>query len=377
VETENQPAPERAAEPAGEPDATDPTAQVQRDFDWFVIGPQGLRAGWSILLFTALFYLFQMVIGILFFTFGLVTDNSPISAAQVLVNDTIPLLALVVAAAVMSRIESRPLSSYNLAGPHHVRHFFSGVLAGCAALSLLVGILAWGGWLHFGAPALAGPQIFRVAALWGVAFLVVALVEEGAFRCYALFTLARGINFWWALAAQAAMCLYLALFSHGQEAWGVYAAAALGFLPCLILHQKAAARSAFWQAAWVTSTVFGFYHTGNSGENWIGIFAAAFMGFVFCVSVRVTGSALWALGCHAGWDWMETFFYGTADSGMTAPGHFLTARPAGNPLWSGGADGPEGSVLVIGVILLLLVALLAFYGRRSAPNPEQAAQAAD
>ncbi len=73
---------------------------------------------------------------------------------------------------------------------------------------------------------------------------------------------------------------------------------------------------AFWQAAWVTSTVFGLYHTSNSGENWIGILAAAFIGFVFCVSVRVTGSAWWAIGCHAAWDWAETFFYGTADSGM-------------------------------------------------------------
>ena len=48
-----------------------------------------------------------------------------------------------------------------------------------------------------------------------------------------------------------------------------------GLFPCLILHRKSGARSAFWQAAWVTSTVFGLYHTGNSGENWIGIFAAA------------------------------------------------------------------------------------------------------
>jgi hypothetical protein len=33
-------------------------------------------------------------------------------------------------------------------------------------------------------------------------------------------------------------------------------------------------------------------------------------------------------------------------------------------LWSGGADGPEGSVLVLGIILLLLAALIAIYGRK-------------
>jgi hypothetical protein len=105
-------------------------------------------------------------------------------------------------------------------------------------------------------------------------------------------------------------------------------------------------------------------HVSNPGETWIGIFAAAFIGFVFCVSVRVTGSAWWGIGCHAGWDWAETYFYGTADSGLTPQSCYLTSHPAGNPLWSGGAVGPEGSVLVLGAILLLLVVVLV-YGRLS------------
>ena len=62
---------------------------------------------------------------------------------------------------------------------------------------------------------------------------------------------------------------------------------------------------------------------------------------------------------------------------MVAQGHYLTATPAGNALWSGGADGPEGSLLVIAVILLLLVALLVLYGRaRHAPVPAPAAELA-
>jgi hypothetical protein len=155
------------------------------------------------------------------------------------------------------------------------------------------------------------------------------------------------------------------LFIHGNGVWGVYAIALLGLFPCLMLHIRKTPQCGFWQAAWVTSTLFGFIHVNNNGENWIGIFAAALIGFVFCVSVWVTGSAWWAIGCHAAWDWAETYFYGTADSGMVAKGHYLTTSPAGNALWSGGADGPEGSLLVLGVILLLLVALLLIYGRRN------------
>jgi hypothetical protein len=33
-------------------------------------------------------------------------------------------------------------------------------------------------------------------------------------------------------------------------------------------------------------------------------------------------------------------------------------------LWSGGSDGPEGSLLVIPIILVVLVALILVYGRR-------------
>ncbi len=160
------------------------------------------------------------------------------------------------------------------------------------------------------------------------------------------------------------VCGELLLHAKGQGVWGVYAIALLGVGPCLLLHLKKAEGAGFWQAAWVTSTLFGFIHTGNNGENWIGIFAAGTIGFVFCVSVRVTGSAWWAIGCHAAWDWAETYFYGTADSGMVATGHYLSTSPVGNVLWSGGADGPEGSLLVLPIIVLLLLALLAIYGRK-------------
>ncbi len=348
----------------------EPELSEHRGFDWVLIGPRGLRAGWSILLFAAMYYLFRLVVGTVFFTVGLVSDTSDNSAISMLSGELIPLLAMVGAAAVMGLIERRRILDYNLTGPRRSRHFFFGLAAGFLALSALIGALTAGGWLHFDRVALSGAAILRYGALWGCTFLLVGCVEEGLFRCYGLFTLTRGINFWWALATQIAICLYLALNGGGHDAWGVYAAVALGFFPCLALHQKAAPRSAFWQAAWVTSTVFGFYHTSNNGENWIGIFAASFIGFVFCVSVHVTGSAWWAIGCHAAWDWAETFFYGTADSGLQGQGHFLSASPAGNSLWSGGADGPEGSLLVLGVILLLLLFLLGLYGRGKQRMPD-------
>ena len=51
---------------------------------------------------------------------------------------------------------------------------------------------------------------------------------------------------------------------------------------------------------------------------------------------------------------------------MVAPGHLLSTTPAGNPLWSGGTDGPEGSLLIIPIVLLLLAWLLVIYRRPQA-----------
>ena len=333
--------------------------------NWTFIGPQGLRAGWSVLIFVPLFLLFANVAGFAFSHLHLLGKKNDFTSSSAFFGELIAILALVGAASIVARIERRrSLLAYNLTGPRSIPHFLSGLAAGFLALSALVGVLNWGGWLHFGPVALSGAQVFGFAAIWGVVFLLTGFFEEGLFRGYLQFTLTRGINFWWALGTTGVACLWLLFTSKGNSVWGVYAIALLGLFPCLMLHIRKTPRSGFWQAAWVTSTLFGFVHTFNGGENWMGIFAAALIGFVFCVSVRLTGSAWWAIGCHAAWDWAETFFYGTADSGLIAPGHYLTASPAGNALWSGGADGPEGSLLVLGVILLLLAALLLIYGRR-------------
>ncbi len=343
-----------------------PDAPQSRGLEWVFAGKDGLRAGWAVLLAYGLFYLFRMVVGTVFVTANLVSDQNAYTPGAMMAQEAIPFLAMLGAGALMAAIEQRRILDFNLAATRPWIHLASGAGAGMAGMAALIGMLCAGGWLRFGAPGLAGAAILRFAALWGCTFLLVACVEEGLFRCYLQFTLARGLNFWWALAAQIGLCAYAFLNADGAGVYGVYAAAAAGLLPCLLLHKMRAARSAFWQAAWVSSTFFGMVHTFNGGENWAGIFAAACMGFVFCVSVQVMGSAWWAIGCHAAWDWAESYVFGTADSGLPAQGHLLTTAPAGNPLLSGGTDGPEGSLLALVAILLLLGLVLLVHGRSRA-----------
>lgn len=350
-----------------------------RAMRWIFLGSEGLRCGWSALGFFVLFMILVGVFGVVFFALHLIGTTNNFNASTALFGKLVEFLALVGAASVAALIERRgTLLAFNLRGPRSIPHFLSGLVAGFVSLSALVGAMAWGGWLQFGPTALSSAEMLKFGAMWGAAFLLVGCVEEGQFRCYLQFTLTRGINFWWALGTVSVASGLVLLIPSCNGSAGVWTMALLGLAPCLLLHIKKTAGAGFWQAAWATSTLFGAIHTTNKGETWIGIFAAAAIGFVFCVSIRVTGSAWWAIGCHASWDWAQTFFYGTADSGLQPQGHYLATIPKGNPLWSGGTSGPEGSLLVLGAILLLLLALIVIYGRKKvaalpAPVAEQAA----
>jgi membrane protease YdiL (CAAX protease family) len=150
--------------------------------------------------------------------------------------------------------------------------------------------------------ALAGGAIVRWALAWGVTFLAVSLSEELAFRGYWLFSMARRLR--------------------------------------------------FWRAALFLSAVFGVAHLGNKGENVLGIVHVVATGLLFCLMIRRTGNLWFAIGFHAAWDWAETFFYGTPDSGLLGAGRFLNSSVSGPNWLTGGSAGPEGSVFAFCVLLL-------------------------
>jgi hypothetical protein len=354
-----------------------PETPVSGSFAWVFVGANGLRTGWTVIIFFLLWRYLPQFFGTLFFLAHLIAPEPSYTATDSFFRELVLFISLLGAAATAMLLQYRPrnLLAYNLIGPKRTRHFLVGMVAGFAALSLLVGALKAGGWIAIAPSGTATPLLIQDAALWGLMFLLVSFYEEGTFRCYLQAMLTRGLNLWWALGSEAAICGWLLWRGKGNGIWGVLLIALLGLGPCLWLALRKAESAGFWLAAWVASTFFGQVHTGNGGENWIGIFSAAAIGFVFAVSVRLTGSAWWAIGFHAAWDWAETYFYGTADSGMQTQGSLLISKPAGNLFWSGGTDGPEGSVLVLAVISITLGALLLAYGRGpKALEPEAQAQ---
>jgi hypothetical protein len=282
-------------------------------------GPNGVRAGWRALLFLVL--LVAITAGSLLLSRGLLRHivagarGTGLGAPPLLMAllESIQLGSVVLATFIMSRIEHRSITSYGLADREGGRHLALGLLWGFVALSVLIGLLAMTGHLAFDGLLLHGTPALTYAVKWGCVGLEVALFEELTFRGYLQSTLTRGMG--------------------------------------------------FWPTAVLLSAGFGAAHMGNSGERTIGLASAGAIGLVFCLALWRTGSLWWPIGFHAAWDWAESYFYGTPDSGMLTRGRLFATHPTGSPLWSGGSVGPEGSVLVLVTIAGVACALVALTHR--------------
>ncbi|HTZ48530.1 MAG TPA: CPBP family intramembrane glutamic endopeptidase [Verrucomicrobiae bacterium] len=293
------------------------------------VGADGLRAGWSLLIFL-------VILGLLL---GGVTSIAqrmhvlPAKGQSVgeiapsfgLYAEGLPFLMVFVATWIMSKIEKRPNGVYGLGGPRVLGNFLGGLAWGVTCLSLLVFTLWKSGLLVVDRRLLFGAGAWRYGIIWLFAFLMVGLLEEYMTRGYLLFTLSRGLA--------------------GVYSWMIKSP-----------HNKAAG---FWTAAILLSTLFGLGHRQNAGESPIGLFAAGLAGLVFCLSLWRTGSLWWAIGFHTSWDWAQSYLYGVADSGVMVQHHLLATHPLGKALMSGGATGPEGSVFVL-MVLALVVGIVMF-----------------
>lgn len=108
------------------------------------------------------------------------------------------------------------------------------------------------------------------------------------------------------------------------------------------------------------------------GESTLGIVEVGVGGLVFCLSLWYTKSLWWAIGFHAGWDWGQSYVYGTPDRGWVMQGHLLASHPSGSPLWSGGTAGPEGSLLILPFVTLMAAGMWMWWGVRKRTAEYQA-----
>lgn len=312
----------------------------------FFFGRFGLRAGYGILLVLVLWGIFSTLGGVFAIAsqgrlpeifraqqYARAHPGSPrpqvhfdFSPSFVIVEDALNFFPLLGVCWLFSRAERRPLRAYGIGG-YRAADLLPGAFWGVAVMAALVATLRALHLLVFERRALFGAPVVSYGAAWLLAFLLVGLAEEYAFRGYVQYTLMRGV---WGLAERVSATSTRAV--------------------------------AFWIAAGVFSLLFALAHTGNGGENFFGLVQVFIAGITFAYALWRTGSLWWGIGFHMTWDWAQSFLFGVADSGNISVGRLFVTHPQGRPLLSGGADGPEGSVFAT-VALLLTVAIIRFTAR--------------
>ncbi len=295
-------------------------------------GSKGLRAGWRLLIFLLLLVAFETAIreGLkrvpVLYQILKAGQNGTISPQYMFVFETASIVGLFLAAAIIAKIEKRRFGAYGIPSQGAFGKFFwQGALWGLALEGAsILGIYA----LHaysFGGFALSGMTLVNYAAGWAIAFVLVGFFEEFLFRGYTQFTLGEGIG--------------------------------------------------FWPSAVIMSALFGAAHMGNPRENLMGALSVLLFGLFACLTLRRTGSLWFAIGLHAAADYAETFIFSVPDSGMLATGHLLNSSFHG-PRWlTGGAVGPEASVVEFVVYLGALFLFAWMYPAKAAPVTSAAAPA--
>jgi membrane protease YdiL (CAAX protease family) len=292
-------------------------------------GPNGLRAGWRILIFLLILGGIVGALSLAAHYAASLSGAPPNKPGQqttlgpriVAIGDAATFGLVLLVSWIMTLIERRKVSHYGLPlRTPFPKNFWVGLLWGFLAISgVLFMMFLFHGFRITGIDT-HGSALGLSALEWAFAFVMVGLSEEFTFRGYMQFTLTTGIG--------------------------------------------------FWPAAVLMSALFAYAHTSNSGESVFGLMQVAAFGIFACIALRRTGNLWWPIGFHAAWDWGQTFFYGVPDSGLNASHNFLHAEFHGSKWLTGGSTGPEGSVLTLIVLVIASLLVWRCYREVRYPDPD-------
>jgi len=119
-----------------------------------------------------------------------------------------------------------------------------------------------------------------------------------------------------------------------------------------------------WIALAASAALFGLLHVFNPGATLVSTLAIALEAGVLLAAAYVFTRRLWmAIGLHTAWNFFEGGVFGASVSGMKPYGLFSSTF-SGAKLLSGGAFGPEASIVAVVVCLSAGVALCVAAQRR-------------
>ena len=284
---------------------------------------RGLRAGWRLLVFVAIFAALSFATDWVITRIFHPQQRAFLDPVSFLEAEASSLAIVLTATWIMARIERRRFREYGIPPLRAAfgGDFWIGAAWGIGSTSLLIGLIAlFGGYRVLGL-AIHGAELWYFTAIWLIANLLIGFAEELQFRAYLLATTADGIG--------------------------------------------------FWAAAIVLSAGFGALHYFfKPHERWEDFASTGLLGLFMCFTLRRTGSLAFAIGFHAAFDFANLFLWSGQNAGEYAVGHLLQTSWQGPQWLTGGLLGPEASRLVFPVIAIMFVGFDRLYRRARFPIRE-------
>ncbi|MBP3193563.1 CPBP family intramembrane glutamic endopeptidase [Natronogracilivirga saccharolytica] len=284
-----------------------------------------VRAGWRLLLQIVLSFIFLIPLQLLAGAIG--GTQLQIIAGGIAITMGVWVAGLI--------LDKRPIRDFGLnMNAQWWREFGIGFALAAVVMTLIAGIQLAAGWIEFsgfGWERASSRNFLVVLGAYILTMAVVGFYEELWTRGYQLKNLTEG-------------------FCYGgkRNRAGIIAIA-------------------------LTSILFGVLHLGNPNASMMGMIVIMLAGVALAIPYVVTGQLGMSVGLHFAWNVVQGGFYGLPVSGIPFRQSVLQFDMMGPELWTGGRFGPEGGLLgLFGVLLMLAMTVAVLYrkGYSMSVSPE-------
>lgn len=287
------------------------------------LNSRGLRAGWRLLIFVAIFLGLSYLSDLIATKVLHVSERPFLDPISFIYAETQALILVLIATWIMARIERRRFTTYGIPTVRRAfgREFWIGTAWGLFSTSAVIALIAAFGCYRIVGLAIHDSTLWYFLALWTIANLLIGFAEEFQFRAYLLFTVADGVG--------------------------------------------------FWAGAILLSAGFGALHYFfKPHERWEDFASTGLLGLFGCLTLRRTGSLAFVIGFHAAFDFANLFVFSGQNAGEFAVGHLLQTTWQGPDWLTGGQLGPEASWMVFPVIVGMFVIFDRLYRQKKFPVPD-------
>ena len=127
------------------------------------------------------------------------------------------------------------------------------------------------------------------------------------------------------------------------------------------------AKKALIGAYILSAIIFGLFHSGNSNVTILGVINIILLGLFFGLPYILSGELSMSIALHISWNFIQGLIFGFPVSGEQNNISIILTEQGGPQMWTGGAFGPEGGLLVSILLLVGCVFIMLWFKMMESP----------